>query len=102
MIWTEHENRHNHVSREEGRFETATLKPWQEVVGRVKRLSFKGSHLEVEIATRDEQLRLSFETDSPEGDRIRRNLLSCPVGSLVGLLRTDSESDPILIRTITE
>ena len=91
-----------HVSRQEKGFETAILRPWQELTGRLEQVSFSGSHLEVQIATKNGLVRLSFERDSSECQRIHDSLLSYPIGSLVGFLKTDSKSNTILIRTITE
>ena len=86
----------------EKHFEMTLLKPWQEIVGNLKQMSVKGESLEVQIATKTELVRLSFERSSSEGERIHGILINCPAGSLVGFLRTDSKSNPILIRRIQE
>lgn len=90
------------MSGQENGLERATLKPWQEVVGNLKQVSVKGESLEVQITTKTELVRLSFERSSSEGERIHGILLNCPAGSLVGFLRTDYRSNPILIRRIPE
>ncbi|MCK4444025.1 MAG: hypothetical protein KAW09_05745 [Thermoplasmata archaeon] len=99
---TEHERRLEHVSGQENGLERAILKPWQEIVGNLKQVSVKGESLEVQIATKTELVRLSLERSSSECERIHGILLNCPAGSLVGVLRTDSKSNPILIRRISE
>ena len=83
-------------------FEMTLLRPWQELVGNLKEVSVRGESLEVQIATKTELVRLSLERNSSEGDRIHGILLNCPTGSLVGFLRTDSKSNPILVRRIPE
>ena len=90
------------MSGQEGRIETAILRRWQEIVGNLRQVSAKGESLEVQIATKTELVRLSFERSSSEGERIHNLLLNCPTGSTVGFLKTDSKSNPILIRRIPE
>ena len=90
------------MSGEEGRIETAILRRWQEIVGNLRQVSVKGESLEVQIATKTELVRLSFERNSSEGERIHGILLNCPTGSTVGFLKTDSMSNPILVRRIPE
>ncbi len=76
------------------------LGPWQEVIGRLRAVSLNGPRIEVQIVTRDGLVRLSFERDSSEGERLPDILLSRPIGSKVGFIRTDSKSSSILIRTV--
>ncbi len=93
---TEQEN----VPGEEDRFETATLKLWQEVMGSLESAIAEGSSLRIVLRTRNGPIHLVLEGTSPEVDETRDFLANCPDGSLIGILRTDSRSRPVLLRMI--
>lgn len=80
--------------------EVSFLKPWQEVVGNLEHASYDKHLLEICMTTKNGLTRLVFHGDSAEAKRIHDVLLSLPRGSRIGLLRTDSKSSPILIRTV--
>lgn len=82
--------------------ETATLKPWQEIVGNLEQISHNEHLLEVRMRTKSGLMRLVFNMDTPEAKRICDLLLNLPRGSRAGILRTDSTGSPILFRTILE
>jgi len=95
---TEQEN----VPGEEGRFETATLKLWQEVVGNLELASLEEDSFIVQLGTRAVPIRLAFGKGSPEGKQIRELLADCSPHRRIGLLRTDLDSAPILLRRIPD
>lgn len=84
----------------EKHFEMILLRPWQEVVGNLEHISRNERLLEVRMTTNHGLVRLVFNRDSPEAKQIHDVLLDLPRGSRVGILRTDSKSSPILIRTV--
>ncbi|MCK4455714.1 MAG: hypothetical protein KAU99_05140 [Thermoplasmata archaeon] len=95
---TEHEN--ERVHGEGDRLETTTLKPWQELVGNLESAFAEGSSLRIVLRTKAGPIRLVLECTSPDADETRDFLANCPDGSLVGVLRTDSRSRPVLLRVI--
>lgn len=82
--------------------ETATLEPWQEIVGNLEHVSHNEHLLEVRMRTKSGLMRLLFTMDSPGAKQVRDILLNLPRGCRAGILRTDSTVSPILIRTVLE
>lgn len=96
----EHRNGSKVASGDDEHFETAFLKPWQEVVGNLEFAFAEGSSLQIGLMTKAGSIRLILESTSPDADDIRGFLSNCPDGSLIGILRTDTKSRPILLRMI--
>ncbi|MFQ6106731.1 MAG: hypothetical protein ACE5QF_09380 [Thermoplasmata archaeon] len=97
----EGEKGHGDVLTEHAPSERMSLKPWQEIVGNLEHVSYDDENLlEVRMTTKDGLVGLVFHRDSPEAKQIHDALLDLPRGSRIGLLRTDSMSNPILIRTV--
>lgn len=84
----------------ERHFEMILLRPWQEVVGNLEHISRNERLFEVRMTTKNGLVQLVFHKDSPEAKQIHDVLLDLPRGSCIGILRTDSTSGPILIRTV--
>lgn len=98
----EHRNGSKVASREDERFETAYLAPWQEAVGNFESAVVEGLSMRIGLRTKAGPIQLILECTSPEGDETRDFLADCPKGSLVGILRTDLDSTPILLRRIRD
>jgi len=98
----EYKNGPKVASRVDEHFETAFLRPWQEVVGNLEFALVEGSSLQIGLRTKAGPIRLALESTSPEADETRNFLANCPDGSMIGLLRTDSRSKPIILRMIED
>ncbi len=96
----EHENGSKVASGAGDHFEAAFLKPWQEVVGNLESAVVEGSSLRIVLRTKAGPIRLVLEGISPEAEETRDFLANCPDSSLVGVLRTDMKSRPVLLRVI--
>ncbi|MFQ5885350.1 MAG: hypothetical protein ACE5IO_09655, partial [Thermoplasmata archaeon] len=96
----EYKNGPKVAPRVDEQFETAFLRPWQEVVGNLEFASAEGLSLRIGLRTRNGPIQLVLEGTSPEDDKTRDFLANCPDGSLIGILRTDTKSRPILLRMI--
>ncbi len=99
-VGIEHENGSRIAPRADDHIKAAFLKPWQEVVGNLESAIAEGSSLRIVLRTKAGPIRLVLEGSSPEADKTRDFLSNCPDGSLIGILRTDSRSRPILLRLI--
>ncbi len=96
----EYKNGSKVAPRVDDHFEAAFLRPWQEVVGNLEFTSGEGLSLRIGLRTRNGPIQLVLEGTSPEDDKTRDFLANCPDGSLIGILRTDMKSRPILLRVI--
>jgi len=86
----------------EKHFEMILLKPWQEVVGNLELTSLEEHSFIVQLGTEAVPIRLAFGKGSPEGKQIRELLANYSPGCRIGLLRTDLDSTPILLRRIRD
>ena len=94
------ENGHGDAFTEHAPSERTSLKCWQEIIGNLEHASYDEHLFEVRMTTKNGLVRLVFRRNSPEAKRIHDVLLDLPRGSRIGILRTDSKSSPILIRTV--
>jgi len=99
-VGIEHENGSKIAPSADDHIKAAFLKPWQEVVGNLEFASVEGSSLRIVLRTKAGPIQLVLEGTSPEADKTRDFLANCPDGSLIGVLRTDSRSRPVLLRVI--
>ncbi|MEE9115974.1 MAG: hypothetical protein V3U09_03660 [Thermoplasmata archaeon] len=79
-----------------------TLQPWQEVVGVLEGAFIEGSFFIMKLRIGGRPFSLSFDPDSPESERIRTALKDISIGAKVGMIMTDSMTEPFLFRKIRE
>lgn len=81
---------------------TIVLELWQEIVGRLELLFVEEESLVLQLRTEAKSVRLLLELQSPATERIRDVLAECPINSRLGVVITDNEMEPILVRRIKE
>jgi len=78
--------------------EQFSLNRYTEYVGYLAGIKIQDSHVTVTLSHKN--LKLTFQTDSMEGQAVIRKLANVPSGCKVGLLRTGDFRCPLLIRRL--
>jgi len=77
------------------------LQIWQEIIGDCKSFRTERDKATVILRVHGQDISMSFKLDSREG-AILRKIGKKLVGQKLGILRTDSEVQPILLRVISK
>ncbi len=76
------------------------LRPWEELVGILEKISVEERFLVLNLRTGNNRIRLHFAAHSSEAEQIQYVLADCSLGTRVGLIMTDSMAKPFLLRMI--
>jgi hypothetical protein len=79
----------------------ADLQIWQEIIGDCKSFRIKRGKAVLILRVHGQDICISFKLDSKEGAILRRSGRKL-VGQKLGILRTDSEVQPIVLRVISK
>jgi hypothetical protein len=79
----------------------AELQVWQEIIGDCIGFRTKRGKAVVILRVHGRDICISFKLDSKEGAILRRSGRKL-VGQKLGILRTDSEAQPIVLRVISK
>jgi hypothetical protein len=79
----------------------AELQVWQEIVGDCISFRTKQGKASIILAVHGQNICLSFKLDSKEGASLRRFGRKL-VGQKIGILRTDNDTQPIVLRIISK
>jgi hypothetical protein len=79
----------------------AELQVWQEIIGDCMSFRTKLGKAAVILRVHGQDICISFKLDSKEGAILRRFGRKL-VGQKLGILRTDSEAQPIVLRVISK
>lgn len=97
---TGHEDALKGASEVQDLSEAVYLHCWQELIGDLQFVSTRESSLVLQLGTESGSIKLTFDKESPEAQQIRDALSEVPVGSSIGILKTDSRVRPVLVRRI--
>ena len=76
------------------------LRPWEEAVGVYEGMEISEFEVGIILKGEGDLLRITFPTDGPEVEVLRKELHSCKAGARIALLGTDDASRPLLVRMV--
>jgi hypothetical protein len=79
---------------------TVTLRPFEEVFGVLRRVERDDLQVAVILSCSDDLVKVVFQAGSPEACALEQLLSKDLLGFNVGILRTDEQTKPLLIRIV--